>query len=122
MSYVVEILRPIAAAEFVALVDADASLALLDRGDDWAEASWKDGDKAAIFTLAQGRVTITTPSHEAWDKAQEIARRLDARVIGEEDEFAPSRPVDPDLVADRSYNLGWPIVVIVLGGLLIWKW
>ncbi len=122
MSYVVEIVRPIAPPEFVALIDEDASLTLLERGDDWVEAGWRDGDEKTVFSLAQGRIAITTPDDRAWNKAQEIARRLGARVIGEADELAPPQPIDPDLVADRSFNLGWPLLAIVLGALLIWKW
>ncbi len=122
MSYVVEIVRPIAPKEFLALIAEDPTLTLLEHADDWVEAGWSDGDEHAVFSLAQGRIAITTPSERAWDKAQEIARRLDARVIGEEDEIKPPQPIDPEFIADRSINLGWPILVLVLTALLIWRW
>ncbi len=122
MSYIVEILRPIRKEELLAIVGSDSELAVLEEGDGWVDVRWARGDDRAVFTLAQGRISVTTPGDGAWEKAQAFARHLNAAVIGEEDEIPLRKEIKRGVFAGRSTWIGWPILVLVLLAMLIWKW
>jgi hypothetical protein len=121
MSYVVEIVRPISKAEVVALASTDSELSIVAEGDEWADLIWKRGSAQALFSFAQSRITLTTPDDVVLEKAQGIAAKLGARVVGEEDQLrAPA-------VAGRGAHVrsswaGWPFLVAVLLVLLLWRW
>jgi hypothetical protein len=122
MSYVVEIFRPIRAEEFRALAEDDPELSVREQGDGWLTVSWRKGGEAAIFELARGRISVTSPSDPAWAKACELAGRLGAEAVGEAEQ-APLRFAPPaGGAAVRALWLGWPVLVIVLAALLAWRW
>ncbi|MGE3347500.1 MAG: hypothetical protein AB7I35_08700 [Ramlibacter sp.] len=121
MSYIVEIVRPIAKSEVQALVAGDPELVVTAEGEHWIDIAWSTGESTELFALAQGRLTLTTPSDAAFAKGQKIAERLGAAVIGEEDEV-PVRPATQGSASVRSAWAGWPILVVALAALLVWKW
>ena len=121
MSYVVEIIRPIAKSEVQALVAGDPELAVTAEGEHWMDIAWSRGESTELFVFAQGRLTLTTPSDAAFAKGRKIAESLSAAVIGEEDEV-PIRPATRGSTSVRSAWAGWPVLVLVLAGLLVWKW
>ena len=122
MSYVVEILRPIRKEELLEVIEGDPELSIPRQGDAWVDVEWSREQEQELFTFAQGRIAVTTPDERAWEKAHKLARLLDAAVIGEEDEI-PDRPdTEPGLFAGRSTWIDWPILVVTLAALLIWKW
>lgn len=89
MSYVVSIVRdrPIEPAEVRAL-ESDALTLEADDVDDFCVLHWTDpvADRRETFVLADGSLDITSPSDAALAVAQELAAKLDARVVGEEGE------------------------------------
>jgi hypothetical protein len=121
MSYVTEIIRPLTKSELQAVVAEDAELAVLTEGETSMEVGWSGGERRPLLFLAQGRLTLTSPDDAAWAKAQEIARKLGAIVIGEEDDL-PVRAPAQGSASVRSGWVGWPVLVVVLVALLIWKW
>ncbi len=122
MSYVVEVIRPIQKDEVLTLIHDDAEMSVIAEGENWIDFAWSCGAEQAIFNFAQGRISVTTPSEEAWSKAQVLAQRLEATVIGEENDL-PNRPeIKRGILASRSTWIGWPILVVLLGVLLVWKW
>ncbi len=122
MSYVVEVIRPIQKKEVLTLIHDDAELTIIAEGENWIDFTWSRGGGQVMFNFAQGRISVTTPGEEAWAKAQALAERLEAAVIGEEDDLPNRREIKQGLLAGRSTWIGWPILVVLLGGLLAWKW
>jgi len=122
MSYIVEIIKPIKKEDVIGVVDADDSLVIDSKGDDWLEIKWTGKNETAIFSYSQSRIAITTPTKEAYEKAQEIASLLNADVFGEEERPHDVSAVNSGIIAGRSTWLGWPILVTVLIILLLWRW
>ena len=122
MSYIVEILRPIQKEEVAALVREDSEMSVIAEGTNWIDFAWSRGEAHAVFNFAQGRISVTTPGDEAWEKARVMAQRLGATVIGEEDDLAGRPQAGAGVLAGRSTWIGWPVLVVVLGALLAWKW
>jgi hypothetical protein len=123
MSYVVSIIRPIQKREFINLLDANPKFRIESQNDDCAVVRWSDGNESAMFVLSQGSIVVTSPSDTAFKQMQELAKKLNAEIIGEEEKFIiPQRPLRRGVFAGRATWIGWPILVIVLTILLIWRW
>ena len=122
MSYVVEIIRPIGKEEVLALVQADKELSVQASGGDWINISWTRDSYSDSIYYAQSRLTCTSPGSEAWEKLQELATKLNAEVIGEEDKIAPPLVGNQGIIHGRSTWVGWPVIVLVLVAALWWKW
>ena len=101
--------------EVLALVQADKELSVQASGDDWIDISWTRQSYAESFYYAQARLTCTSPRSEAWEKLQELATKLSAEVIGEEDKIAPPPDGNQSIVHGRSTWIGWPLIVLGLG-------
>ena len=104
------------------MVHADEELSVLASGEDWIEISWKRNSCADSIYYAQARLTCTSPGSEAWEKLQELAIKLSAEVIGEEDKIAPSPAGKQNTIHGRSTWIGWPLLVFGLAVALWWKW
>jgi len=122
MSYVVEIIRPIREAEVIAIAKRDDSLTILGQGENWLELEWVQGDEKTQISLAQGRMSVTTPTHKAYNKVQELAEILNAEVIGEEEQLPERENANPGIATGKSIWAGWPILVLILLVTLIWRW
>jgi hypothetical protein len=122
MSYIVEIIRPIKKEEVIRLAGADDSLVVDSEGEDWLELNWTGEKETANFSYSQSRLVVTTPTDEAYKKAKEIASLLNAEIIGEEEKIRDVTISDSGIIEGRSTWLGWPILVIILIILLLWKW
>jgi hypothetical protein len=89
VSYVVSIVRdrPIEQGEVRALA-SDALTLEADEADDFYVLHWTNpaADRRETFVLVDGSLDITSPSDAALAVAQELAAKLDARVVGEEGE------------------------------------
>jgi hypothetical protein len=122
MSYVVSIRRTIQKQEFLALIQNEPGFRINSQNEDCAVVEWTESNtNNTLFVLSQGCIDVTTPSVVAFTKLEEIAKKLNAEVIGEEDKFiVPQRSVR-QLVGGSTW-IGWPVLVIVLAGLLIWRW
>jgi hypothetical protein len=131
MSYVVSIRRPegraISVDELRSLVTQDESLheaSPPDTGPDgvgyWA-LEWKAtaGAKSVPFDLQGGELCVTTPSNAALRKMQELARLLDAQVIGEEGEDLTEVEV-PDREFSPAMGLSGCAVGVVLVVAALW--
>ena len=106
----------------MALVQADEELSVKASGDDWINISWTRHRFSNSIYYAQSRLTCTSPESEAWEKLQELATKLGAEVIGEEDKIAPPQVESPSTIHGRSTWIGWPVIVLVLAAALWWKW
>ena len=123
MSYVVAVKRIISMAEVLALVEADPSLRITRQDTDTLDVVWSLGSDEGFFQLVQGELQATTPSTPAALKLASLAEALSASVVGEEDLIPQSfPPIQRGVFAGRSTWVGWPLLVIILGVLLVWRW
>jgi hypothetical protein len=123
MSYLLSVKRVISVAEVTALVEGDPSLRITRRDEDTLDLFWSADSEQGFFQLVQGDLQSTTPSAAAAHKLAAIAESLGASVVGEED-LIPLQGTQPrqGLFAGRSTWIGWPLLVLVLAVLLIWRW
>jgi hypothetical protein len=122
MSYVVSIRRTISKSDLLTAIEGDEQFSIISEGDNYIDLMWVDGEESVTFSLSQGEITVTTPSDKAWEKMNRLSQALGAAVIGEEDDL-PIRPqVKRGVFTNRQTWIGWPVLVIVLSVLLIWKW
>ena len=122
MSYVVEIVRPIQKQEILDLIEEDEELSIVASGDDWLELLWIRNGCTDSIHFAQSKLICASPESETWEKLQELAMKLDAEVIGEEDKIGPQHSGDHGLFVGRSTWIGWPVLVLGLAAALWWKW
>ncbi len=122
MSYIVSIKRPISKSDLLSAIEGNAQFSIVSQGDNYIDLLWKAGEESATFNLSQGEITVTTPSDKAWQKMNELSQKLGAVVIGEEDDLPIRSEIRTGVFANRQSWIGWPILVVVLSVLLIWKW
>ena len=103
-------------------IEGDEQFSIMSEGDNYIDLMWISGEESATFNLSQGEITVTTPSDEAWEKMNQLSKELGAVVIGEEDDLPIRCEVRRGVFANRQTWIGWPILVVVLSVLLIWKW
>ena len=120
MSYLVSIVRPITKQEMLSAVAGDDDFEAVSETDDCIVRKWVGGEREEMFVLSQGTVQVTTPSEGAFNKMQELANKLAAEVIGEEEKYI--LPTGRPTRGGGEIRLGWPIVVIILILLLICRW
>ena len=128
MSYIVSIKRLIAKSDILIAIDGDDEFSILSTDDNNVELIWTAGEERTTFYLAQGEIIAHTPSDPAWQKLHQLADQLGAVVIEEENDL-PTRydvPIRPELqqglFTNRETWIGWPVLVVVLLALLIWRW
>ena len=122
MSHVVSVKRVLAKPEVLALVAADSSLGIVREDADTLDIVWSDGAEDSFFQLVGGELQAVTPSTAAANKLAEIAKSLGASVVGEEDLVPVPDTLRPGIFAGRSTWVGWPLMVLILAGLLVWRW
>ena len=122
MSYLFSIKRPITKADLLRAIDGDGEFSILSEDDASIDLVWFDVDETATFNLVQGEITVTTPSDNALEKMNHLAEALGAVVIGEEDDLLMPANIERGVFTNRVTWIGWPIMVIVLSVLLIWRW
>ena len=122
MSYIVSIKRPISKADLLMAIDGDEQFAIVSEGDNFIDLVWSVGEERATFNLVQGEITATTPSDKALEKMNHLAEKLSAVVIGEEDDLPVPTDMQRGVFSNRVTWIGWPIIVVVLLILLIWRW
>ena len=123
MSYIVSVKRLIAMPEVLALMQADPSLRIERQDAETVDLVWSQGGDEGFFQMVQGELQATTPSTPAAKKLASIAQALNATVVGEED-LAPhyAGPSVQGVFAGRDTWIGWPVLVLILGALLAWRW
>jgi hypothetical protein len=123
MSYVVAVKRVISIAEIAALAKADSSLCITRQDEVTVDLLWAAGTEEGFFQLVHGELQCTTPSTAAAQKLAAIASALGATVVGEED-LIPLHGTQPrpSVFAGRSTWIGWPVLVLVLSALVVWRW
>lgn len=127
MSYYVEITRTITKSELLAALGEDDAFTISDQGENWVSFLLTQGTEQTLFNFERGHINVTSPSSDAWLKMEQLARKLDATVLGEEDDIPeppPSQLSSPNIGRSMNINLGcgWLILCIILIILLIWKW
>jgi len=103
-------------------IDGDEQFAILSEGDNFIDLVWSAGEDKATFNLVQGEITVTSPSEKALEKMDFLAEKLKAVVIGEEDDLTIQAEIKQGIFSNRVTWIGWPIMVIALLILLIWRW
>lgn len=122
MSYIFSIKRPISKADLLRAIDGDEEFSVVSEGDAFIDLVWSDGEEKATFNLVQGEISVTTPSDNALEKMNHLAEKLGAVVIGEEDDLPIPKDIERGVFTNRVTWIGWPIIVILLSILLIWRW
>jgi hypothetical protein len=123
MSYVVEVRRPIKIQELLVELGKDAAFQVLRQDADTLEFEWVSGESSTQADFRKGIVSTTSPSDEAFQMLSQLADRLGAEIVGEED-LVPLAyaEVRRGIFSNRSTWIGWPVLVLVLAGLLVWRW
>lgn len=105
------------------MIQDEPSFRIDSQNEDGVVVEWTHGTETTTFVLSQGVIDATTPAEAAYMKMEELAGKLKAEVIGEDEKFiVPRTPVGPGVFAGRVTWIGWPILVIALTILLIWRW
>ena len=129
MSYVVTISRdaPIKDDELRTVLEqfAELEISQTPHPDNGAslEIRWqpKGGAEPSYFVLSEGKINAYTPSDEALEQLQALAKSLQAQVIGEEGENLSEIKV-PDIPASGCGPLVWTIAVIGVFLVAYWIW
>jgi hypothetical protein len=83
---------------------------------------WTSGDECTGFSLSQEEIIVATPSDNALERVEQLANAPGAVVIGEEDDLPSRAEAKRGIFENRETWIGWPVLVIVPGALLFWKW
>ncbi len=135
MGYTVEILRKIKKEEVVAALGEDDDFTIEDQTGSQVSFFCVEGGERTYFQYARGIITIERMGEEfAWSKTQQLARKLGADVLEEEEaedieaeDVSPSPTRQPFIVENVQpkgdhIGCGWWILWAVLAALLIWRW
>lgn len=123
MSYVVEVRRTIKMHELLAELGKDRAFRITRQDGDTLDIEWTDGDAVLELDFRKGLLSTTSPTDAAMRALSQLADRLGAEVVGEEDLIPLTNTEVPRSVfAGRTTWIGWPILVVVLACLLIWRW
>ena len=124
MSYIVSIKRPIQKHELLAAIEGSSEYTVVSETEDGIEMKYSNNNEQSEFLfLSQGEIQATSPSEDTYAALEKLAALLDAEVIGEEEKyFIPPSEIKRGIFANRDTWIGWPILVIVLTIMLIFKW
>ncbi len=131
MSYVVTIRRPngpgLCVADVRAAIAEDASFGELSCTSAESEAGpyefpWRVSAESSpvSFVFESGAISVTTPSHAALRKMQQLAVCLNARVFGEEGEDLTDVAVPEHELSPGAGLAGCGVMILVLGVLAWW--
>ena len=113
--------RTITKAELMRVIADDREFSVLAEGEAFVVIRWSNGEENAVFNLVQGEVTVGAPTSGAERKMNYLASRLEAEVIGDDENL----PVGASGGGGAKLNVlrfAWPMLVVVLTALLIWRW
>lgn len=114
--------RTIAKGDLMQAITGDSEFSVLAEGDAFAVIRWTNGQENAVFNLVQGEITVGSPTPGALAKMNALATQFGAEVVGGQEGVAGGgRPNDAE--EDGGFmRLAWPVVVVTLVLLLIWRW
>ena len=130
MSYVVTIKRtagpPVSYQEFVEIASKDpafspdpVSAQLPEPSFQWIAPKSK---KISLFHYWSAEIAVETPSGEALQKLQDIAKQLNAEVFGEEGESLSNIDASDLDIGDRGVLSSSCITALIIGGLIVLYW
>jgi hypothetical protein len=125
MSYVVDIRRTIPMTELQTALASDPAFRITRHDDETLDIEWSDKDEILEIDFRKGQLSATSPSDDAYRALCLLGERLGADVIGEEDLIPRSYASDEikrGIFANRTTWIGWPVLVLLLSGLLVWRW
>ncbi|MEM8484429.1 MAG: hypothetical protein AAF564_02715 [Bacteroidota bacterium] len=122
MADTMSIKRTIAKADLMQAIDGDGEFSVLAEGNAFAVIRWTNGQENAVFNLVQGEITVGTPTPGAMAKMNQLAAHFGADIIGAEENLPVGSRSDGEDGADGFMRLAWPLVVVTLVMLLIWRW
>ena len=100
------------------VIEGDDEFSVMADGHSFAVLRWTNGNEHAVFNYTHGEITVGTPSPAVHEKMSALASTFQAELIGEEDDIP--NPGEKGSV-DVTW-IGWPIMVVTLLILLIWRW
>lgn len=114
--------RIIPKADLLRAIEGDSEYSVLAEGNAFVVLRWSNGKDNAVFNLVQGEITVATPSQSAMNKMNQLADKFDANIIARDENLPVQSNGDNDTDGARSTWFGWPVMVVTLLILLIWRW
>ncbi len=122
MADTMSIKRTIAKADLLQAIQGDGEFSVLAEGNAFAVIRWTNGQENAVFNLVQGEITVGTPTPGALAKMNQLAAQFGAEVIGAEENLPVGSRQNSDDEGGGFMQMAWPVVVLTLIMLLIWRW
>lgn len=119
MSQVVTLKRNISREDLCVGLDQVENLSL-GAEHDWGFSIEYACDPNSLVTFSNGEVDATSPSDDLLQKLEILASLLGAEVVLEDEVIMP--PSGEIAPRGREIVLFWPVLVLVLVGLLVWRW
>lgn len=122
MADTMSIKRTIAKADLLQAIDGDGEFSVLAEGNAFAVIRWTNGQENAVFNLVQGEITVGSPTPGARAKMNQLAAQFGAEIIGAEENLPVGNRQNSDDEGGGFMQMAWPVVVLTLIMLLIWRW
>ncbi len=119
MSHMMSIKRTITKDEFMGAIEGDSEFSVMADGRAFTVLRWSNGVEHAVFNYTQGEITVGSPSEAVLAKMRYLADSFQAELVSEEEGMMPAGDDEGDV---RSTWIGWPIMVVTLIILLVWRW
>lgn len=114
--------RTIQKADLLRAIEGDSEYSVLAEGNAFVVLRWTNGQDNAVFNLVQGEITVGTPSDAALRKMNHLADQFGADIIGKDENLPVQSSGDDDALDSSGTWYGWPIMVVTLLILLVWRW
>ncbi len=118
MSQMKSVKRTITRDEFMGAIEGDSEFSIMADGRAFTVVRWSNGIDHAVFNYTQGEIAVGSPSAGALAKMQYLADTFQAEIVGNEG----VAPAGDDEDSTTSTWIGWPIMVVTLLILLVWRW
>ena len=119
MSQVVTLKRKISTADLQEALDHIENLSM-GQEHEWGFDLDYVKDSNCLVTFANGELEATSPSDELFIELEALAAQLGAEIVLEDDVAIVHSGEARN--AGREIVLFWPIVVLLLFGMLVWRW
>lgn len=119
MSQIVTLKRKISTDELRQALKKIDSLSM-DEEHDWGFTIEYELDSTSLVTFSNGELAANSPSDALFQDLETLASLLGAEVVLE-DEVAMVHSAATSN-AGREIVLFWPVLIIVLFALLVWRW
>lgn len=119
MSQIVTVKRKITHEQLRAALDQSEHLSLSDQHD-WGFTIKDSSDPKSFTTFANGVLEATSPSDELFNELEKMASLLNAEIVIEDE--VQTVQINNKQRNGREINIFWPVLVLLLLSLLVWRW